>query len=502
MSLLMEALRKAEEEKNDREPEQPAPPTPVDESPDAVEEEDSLLVLDLPDLHESRPDPVVLEALPEEEAEAENVPVANGEAPQAPAGEKSPPAAPTPLEVVEPKSEQGTKTEDDESQQKMARALFQAKARARKRRLWLGLLTAVALLLLVALAAWYFLVIRQEQGVALVPAVSPVVSTELEPVVEAVPGESREVKTAEPVQPQLTGEVTAAGDAGDQEQSREPEQKRRQAEEKAEITTPLPERPSQTEQPKAVAEKKAAVTPVPAKPSPGHKADGPPASAQDAYHKAMDRMAGDSGRNPAIQIRRSSRKAGKGSPARKAWQAFHEGRYQEAEQLYTAVLRKEPLNRDALLGLAAIAVATGDTGAAQDFYLRLLERDPRDPLAQAGMVSLQGHRQPTQAIARVQQLIAANPDQGGLHFILGNLYAAQKRWSYAQQAYFKAYTSDPGNPDYLFNLAVSLDHLGKQRQALDFYRQALAQAQQRRARFSTEAVSRRIEALAAAGSGS
>ncbi len=497
MSLLMEALRKAEEEKNDSEPERPAPTTPVDESPDTVEEEDSLLVLDLPDLQESRPDPVVLEALPEEEAEAETA--AAAETPQAPVEENPPPTDPSPLEVLEPECERGAQTEEDESKRKMARALFQAKARARKRRLWLGLLAAVSLLLLAALAAWYFLVIQQEQGIALVPAVSPVAPSEPEPVVEALPEQRGKVEVAEPAQPQVSGEITAAGDAGQQEQGQEPEQKRQQAPGEAEITTPVQERPSPTARPQSVAGKKAAVASAPAKPASEKQPRPPQASAQDAYQKAMNRMAGDSGRNPAIQIRRSSRKTGKGSPARKAWQAFHEGRYQEAEQLYTAVLRKEPLNRDALLGLAAIAVATGDAGAAQDFYLRLLERDPRDSLAQAGMVSLQGHRQPAQAIARVQQLIATNPDQGGLHFVLGNLYAAQKRWSYAQQAYFKAYTSDPGNPDYLFNLAVSLDHLGKQRQALNFYRQALEHAQRRRARFSTEVVSRRIEALAAPG---
>jgi tetratricopeptide (TPR) repeat protein len=221
-------------------------------------------------------------------------------------------------------------------------------------------------------------------------------------------------------------------------------------------------------------------------------------TAEGVYRRAMDRMAGGQARNSAIQIRRSPRKKGGGvSPVHAAWQAFREGRYREADERYAAVLVKEPFNRDALLGRAAVAVAMGKPRLAQDFYLRLLERDPRDPLAQAGMVALQGRRQPVEAIARVRQLIAVNPDLGGLNFILGNLYAAQERWAYAQQAYFKAHVSDPGNPDYLFNLAVSLDHLGKERQALEFYRRALQQAGQRKARFQAEVVSRRIQALAA-----
>ncbi len=484
MSLLMEALRKAEEEKNERAPEQPVSTTPVDGPPEA--EEDSLLVLDLPDLQENRSEPLVFEHAADPKGVAQK-------AAEAPAEEDSPPAeAPSP-EVLEPEGDQGEKTAGNGSEQQMARALFQAKTRARRRRLWLGLLTAAASLLLAALGAWYILAIQEQQGVVLVPAVSPATVGEPEAAAAAALEEKRVPEGVAPEESRGAVETAVVGDAGTQAQD---------APQVAAETEAVASgsRPSQPEKPKtAAAGEKVSVAPSSVKPEPRQPAPSAPATAREAYRKAMDRAAGASGRNPEIRIRRSSRKAERGSPLRKAWQAFQEGRYREAERLYAAVLKKEPLNRDALLGLAAIAVATGDAGTAQDFYLRLLERDPRDPLAQAGMVSLEGARDPVQAIARVQQLISANPDRGGLHFILGNLYAVQKRWSYAQKAYFKAYSGDPGNPDYLFNLAVSLDHLGKHRQALDFYRQALEQAKQRRARFSAQAVSRRVEALAAAG---
>ena len=40
-----------------------------------------------------------------------------------------------------------------------------------------------------------------------------------------------------------------------------------------------------------------------------------------------------------------------------------------------------------------------------------------------------------------------------------------------QQAFFKAYSLDNANPDYLYNLAVSLDNMGKHSAAFPFYQQ-------------------------------
>ena len=69
-------------------------------------------------------------------------------------------------------------------------------------------------------------------------------------------------------------------------------------------------------------------------------------------------------------------------------------------------------------------------------------------------------------------LIARDPS-GFLYFTLGNLYADQGLWPAAQQAYFQAYQSQPENPDYAFNLAVGLEHIGQARPALEYYRKAL-----------------------------
>ena len=72
-----------------------------------------------------------------------------------------------------------------------------------------------------------------------------------------------------------------------------------------------------------------------------------------------------------------------------------------------------------------------------------------------------------------------------MSFALGNQYASQRRWAEAQQAFFAAFSGDPENADYAYNLAISLDHLRQPRLALEYYQRALALAGNRPVGFNT-----------------
>ena len=68
----------------------------------------------------------------------------------------------------------------------------------------------------------------------------------------------------------------------------------------------------------------------------------------------------------------------------------------------------------------------------------------------------------------------------------------------AQQAYFQAYHLEPANPDYAYNVAVGLDHLGQRKLALEFYRRAEQLALQRgRSNFEPAHARERINKLGA-----
>ena len=125
-----------------------------------------------------------------------------------------------------------------------------------------------------------------------------------------------------------------------------------------------------------------------------------------------------------------------------------------------------------------------------------MELDPRNALAQAGLIGILGRADPQSSETRIKQLIAREPSAAYLHFVLGNTYVDQKRWPDAQQAYFQAHQLQPDNPDYAFNLAVALEHISQPKAALDFYRRAVQAATAKgRANFSTVAAEERIGKL-------
>jgi len=179
------------------------------------------------------------------------------------------------------------------------------------------------------------------------------------------------------------------------------------------------------------------------------------------------------------------------------YSAYLAGDLAGARNDYQQALREDPGNRDALLGLAATEVRAGRFEVAEAAYLRVLQADPRDAYAQAGLLSLRSARMdPTATESRVKTLLAAEPGAHVLNFTLGNQLAQQGRWSEAQQEYFKAFAAEPDNPDFAYNLAVSLDQLRQPRLALEYYRRALALADKRGASFDLATVRERVAQLA------
>ncbi|MCP5269447.1 MAG: tetratricopeptide repeat protein [Zoogloeaceae bacterium] len=176
----------------------------------------------------------------------------------------------------------------------------------------------------------------------------------------------------------------------------------------------------------------------------------------------------------------------------KGYELLQAGNMQGAADAYEKAMRTDPRNTDALLGMATISLRAGLPAQAEAWYLRTLESDPKNVIAQAGLINLRGQTDPAFAESRLKSLLASEPESAALNFALGNLYAGQRRWPDAQLSYFQAHTADPGNPDYLFNLAASLDQMHLPKLALDYYQQALTAASSRRAGFDPQQVKARI----------
>lgn len=173
---------------------------------------------------------------------------------------------------------------------------------------------------------------------------------------------------------------------------------------------------------------------------------------------------------------------------RQAYAAWQQGDLPRSAALYQEALANTPDDAEALLGLAAVLARQGAHADAMQLYRRVLNTRPTDASALAGLAALGGSKQATSE--RQPNAVAA--------FQLANQYATQNQWTQAQEHYFKAYTLAPNQPDYAFNLAVSLDHLGVRKEAKNYYSKALALVEQgQSAVFDREQVRRRIRDLQA-----
>jgi tetratricopeptide (TPR) repeat protein len=178
-----------------------------------------------------------------------------------------------------------------------------------------------------------------------------------------------------------------------------------------------------------------------------------------------------------------------------AYNQFHSDNYEQANKLYNQVILREPKNRDALLGLSAIAVKQQRYEFARQKYQYLLRLNPKDSIAIAGMSSIKSDTNPQLNESQLKFMLKEKPDSAHLYFALGTLYSSHNKWPEAQSAYFSAWSTENKNADYAYNLAVSLDHLDKRDQALNFYNLSLKLKQASSGNFSAENVSLRIRTL-------
>ncbi len=181
----------------------------------------------------------------------------------------------------------------------------------------------------------------------------------------------------------------------------------------------------------------------------------------------------------------------------KAYEAYIAGDDASAEQDYKQVLQNENRHLDAMLGLAVIAQRQNRLDESFAWYKKVLALEPKNAIALSGLISAHlddapslGHEKNDVGViasvaidsveinriaieSRLKSLIALQPQSANLQATLGSLYADQNQWASAQQTYFEAYRLDPNNADYSFNLAASLDQMGKAKLALTYYKQAL-----------------------------
>ncbi len=195
-----------------------------------------------------------------------------------------------------------------------------------------------------------------------------------------------------------------------------------------------------------------------------------------------------------LELRSSSRVSERDRLLREAYDAYVAGDDARALVNYNKVLDIDPRNRNALLARAAIHVQNGDTTAAIGDYQSLLLINPKDSLAMSSLLTIANYS-PQETESQIKLLLRDEPESPHLNFALANAYGSQNRWQEAQKHYFTALQNNPEDPNYAYNLAVSLEHIAKPEVAIAYYQRALDNFDKGLATFSRDVVDQRLATL-------
>lgn len=179
----------------------------------------------------------------------------------------------------------------------------------------------------------------------------------------------------------------------------------------------------------------------------------------------------------------------------RGYDSFQAGRLEAAQRDYEQAWSTDPKSVDALLGLATIARRLHRSADAEYYYRLALEADPTNATALASLLGAAAGADAASAESQLKNLLSGQPQSGPLNFALGNLHSRQSRWRDARQSYFNALAVDGDNPDYLFNLAVTLDRLRQPGPAARHYGLALEAADRRPPAFDRELARKRLREL-------
>ncbi|MDR9498099.1 MAG: tetratricopeptide repeat protein [Hydrogenovibrio sp.] len=199
----------------------------------------------------------------------------------------------------------------------------------------------------------------------------------------------------------------------------------------------------------------------------------PPSQAPDSSSERPSRTEEDQDDARPSQ-RLSIRSDGASKNLKSAYAAYQRGQWQEAKSHYQTLLRQEPENLAAMMGITAVHVKEQAYSKAMQSYQKILRLHPGNENALAAQAALAGvFSQNPDNIRQLKNWAQKWPDQPQLQAALGRYYAQNRDWLQAQSHFFKAFELVPKKADYAHNLAVSLDQLGKYRLARDYYRKAL-----------------------------
>ncbi len=176
-----------------------------------------------------------------------------------------------------------------------------------------------------------------------------------------------------------------------------------------------------------------------------------------------------------------------------AYSAYELGHLELSQQKFHEVLSDDRKNITAMIGLGGVAASNGQYYVAMDYYQQALNVEPNSLEVYEAIANLSPNIElNSDWNESLKNMVTIYPSSAVLQFALGNLYSSSNDWLAAQENYFNAYALEMNNPDYMVNLAISLDRLGKYPLAAQYYTQALALAGSNKVNFNVSDIKNRL----------
>jgi Flp pilus assembly protein TadD len=157
----------------------------------------------------------------------------------------------------------------------------------------------------------------------------------------------------------------------------------------------------------------------------------------------------------------------------KGLKALMAGQYESAIAIYKTILAKQPLNRDAMFGLATAYHKAGQRTQARQAYSELLTKYPSFQDGLNNFLMLAAEEAPKDALEELEQLAVRNPNYAPIFAQKASIYSRMGNTEKAVDNFIQAILIDPNNSAYKYNLATIYDRAGNREKARKLYAELL-----------------------------
>ncbi len=148
-------------------------------------------------------------------------------------------------------------------------------------------------------------------------------------------------------------------------------------------------------------------------------------------------------------------------------------RYSSALELYETLYKKNPRDKQILMGLAVSQQYNGFNESAIATYEELLKIDPRNSGAMVNLMGLLEQHQPDLAYRKLQDLWNNKGNNPAIAAQLGLLSAKMGNYEDSSRYLGIAVSLEPNNALNYYNLAVVMDQAKSHQSAIEYYQKAL-----------------------------